>query len=111
MSSLLAHELRTPAWRVSQVPRSFFLRALSAITPTSQSDASAVCFSDRAGFTISGGLATRIFVFRGRIRFNLSAYGSRFRRPARTLAFACLLQTGFAPHASLPPHDKPQLHV
>jgi len=51
MSSLLVIELRTPDWWGSQVPQSFFLRALPAITPTSRYPAYAVCFTYRDGFT------------------------------------------------------------
>jgi len=82
MVSPTASGLQTPTRWASQVPRPLFPRALSAITPTGRSAACAVCFADRAGFAIFGRLATRIFVFRGRNRFNLSAYGSRFRCPA-----------------------------
>ncbi len=49
-------------------------------------------------------------VFRGRIRF--IPYGSSLRCPVLShLRLGFFSQTGLAPRASLPPHDRPQLHV
>lgn len=73
--------VRPAADWISQVPRSFFRRAPSAITPAGRLGASADCFPHHAGFTFFGRLATCIFVFRGRNRFNLLAYGSPLRCP------------------------------
>ena len=58
-----ASGVRSPAWRVSQVPRPFCRDALSALTPMGRTAACADCFTLRAGFIISGRLATHDLCF------------------------------------------------
>ena len=111
MDSSAASRLQTPDRRASQVPRPFLRCALPATTPVGRSAAFADYFTDRAGFVISGRLATH------KLRFEAET-GSTLRLTAHSFAvqrfpaFAGLpALTGLAPRALLPPHDRPQLHV
>jgi hypothetical protein len=112
MSSHAASGARPRARRVSQVPRPICHCAPSAPTPAGRSGAYADGFPARAGFSISGSLATctlRIEADLGstfdglRLTASLSTAFGRFAR--------CPPRTGLAPRASLPPRDRPQLHV
>ena len=112
MSSHAASGARPRARRVSQVPRPICHCAPSAPTPTGRTGAYADVFPARAGFSISGSLATCNLrneadlgsTFDGlRLTASLSTAFDRFAR--------CPRRTGLAPRASLPPRDRPQLHV
>jgi hypothetical protein len=74
-----AFGVRSPVWRVSQVPRPFCRDALSALTPMGRTAACADCFTVRAGFIISGRLATHYLCFE-------VGTGSTFRLTARRFA-------------------------
>ncbi len=65
----------TPTRRASQVPRSLSRHAPSPFTPENRTTALACVFIVRSGFTLSGGLAALILVFRGRTGFAYR-YGS-----------------------------------
>jgi hypothetical protein len=112
MSSHAASGARPRARRVSQVPRPICHCAPSAPTPAGRSGAYADVFPARAGFSLSGSLATCTLrneadpgsTFDGlRLTASLSTAFGRFAR--------CPPRTGLAPRASLPPRDRPQLHV
>src|SRR5687767_8125279 len=91
--SSVALGVRPRACRISQVPRSLSRYALPPTTPENRMTALACVFIIRAGFTLSGRLATLIVAFRGRIGFTFVA--------ARTVRLVGLQPLGCPRHCPL----------